>query len=336
MEYLYFWALFMHMGKLSEIKAPVEQELKQFNRFFRETTRSSVPLLDLVMQYMIRARGKQMRPLFVFLSAKMNGAIGHDTYVAATSIELLHSATLIHDDVVDESYERRGFFSINAIWKNKIAVLSGDYLLAKGMLIAMQEKAYAFLEVISKTVKEMSEGEMNQLERSRKLDIDEETYFDIISRKTASLIATSLALGARSVNTSQSAIDKMYEIGRLTGIAFQIKDDIFDYQQTNKIGKPTGNDIKEKKITLPLLYVIKNSDSRTKRYIYKTLRKNKKTQEDVSSIIELVNQRGGIEYATAKMEEFVKKATDLLKEFDPGDARDALLSLIRYTIDRKK
>lgn len=324
------------MGKLGDIKAPVEQELKNFNKFFRETTRSDIPLLDTVLQYMIRTKGKQVRPLFVFLSAKMNGEIGRDTYMAATAIELLHSATLIHDDVVDESYERRNFFSINAIWKNKIAVLAGDYLLAKGMLIATKEKAYDFLEIISRAVREMSEGEMAQFERSRKLDIDEEAYYNIIERKTASLIGSSMAIGTRSVTESKETIDRMYEIGRLAGLAFQIKDDIFDYQKTNAIGKPTGNDIKEKKITLPLLHVIGKSDSKTKRYIYKTIRKKNKTQEDVSAIIELVNKNGGIEYATAKMEEFANRSIELLMRFEPNEARDSLSNLIRYTTSRKK
>lgn len=324
------------MSTLNEIKKPVTDELDKFEVFFRETARSDVSLLNIVVNYMLRTKGKQIRPLFVFLSAKMHGEISKSTYVAATTIELLHSASLIHDDVVDESYERRGVFSVGALWKNKIAVLMGDYLLSKGLLVSTSEKEYETLDIISTSVKEMIEGELLQFKKSRKLDIDEESYLEIIKKKTASLIGTSMAVGANSVTKDQSVIERMKEIGILAGLAFQIKDDIFDYQDKGIIGKPTGNDIKEKKITLPLIHVINNSSSRERRRIINIVNRHNRRRDKVDELIELVKKEGGIEYATQRMNDFSNEAKRLLETFPPSEANNSLAELIDYIISRKK
>jgi octaprenyl-diphosphate synthase len=324
------------MTLLDEIKRPVENELNRFDEFFKETTRSEISLLNIVVNYMIRSKGKQIRPLFVFLSAKMFGEINRSTFLAATSIELLHSATLVHDDVVDESYERRGLFSINALWKNKFAVLAGDYLLSKGLLIATSEKEYETLNIISTAVKEMSEGEILQFEKSRKLDITEETYFEIIRKKTASLIGTSMAVGTHSVVKDTQTIEAMKEIGILAGLAFQIRDDIFDYQDKGIIGKPTGNDIKEKKITLPLLYVINNAPWFERRRIHFMIKRKNLRKETVNELVAMVKEKGGIDYANEKMNLFAQMAIQKLDEFEPNEARESLKLLIEYIITRKK
>jgi octaprenyl-diphosphate synthase len=324
------------MLTIDQIKLPVQNELKEFNRFFKEVTRSEIPLLDLVLNYMIRSKGKQLRPLFVFLSARMLGEINRSTYLAATSIELLHSATLIHDDVVDDSYERRGLFSINALWKNKIAILSGDYLLSKGLLIATREKEYETLDMISTAVKEMSEGELLQLEKSRKLDIDEETYFNVIRKKTASLIGASMAVGAHSVCKDPEVVEKLKEIGILAGLAFQIRDDIFDFQPKGKIGKPIGNDIKDKKITLPLIHVLNHSGFAEKRRIIRIVKRKNHRKEKVNELIGMVTERGGVNYAFERMNHFVYKAKEMLLEFPENDAREALLELIDFVVTRQK
>jgi octaprenyl-diphosphate synthase len=324
------------MPTLNEIKFPVASELEKFERFFRDTARSDVSLLNIVVNYVLRTKGKQIRPLFVFLSAKMHGEINHSTFVAATAIELLHSASLIHDDVVDESYERRGAFSVSALWKNKIAVLMGDFLLAKGLLITTDEKEYETLNIISTSMKEMVEGELLQFKKSRKLDIDEQTYFDIIKKKTASLIGTSMAVGANSVTKDQAIIDRMKEIGILAGLAFQIKDDIFDYQEKGIIGKPTGNDIKEKKITLPLIYVIKNASPGERRSIINIVQRQNHRRDKVDELIELVKRNGGIEYATQKMNELSNEAKGLIAAFPQSEATNSLVMLIDYIISRKK
>ena len=324
------------MVTLSEIKAPVADELKKFETYFRQATKSDIRALNVVVNYIIRTRGKQIRPLFVFLAAKMHGEINEKTYLGATTIELLHSASLIHDDVVDESYERRGFLSVNALWKNKISVLLGDFLLAKGLLVSTEEKEYEILEIISKTVKEMIEGELLQYDKSRKLDIDEKTYFDIISKKTASLIATSLAVGVHSVNPDPELVSQMHEIGLLAGLAFQIRDDIFDYQNKGLIGKPTGNDIKEKKITLPLIHVLNHSSAGEKRKILNTVKRKNLRKEKVVELIELVNRKGGIEYSMEKMNLYGDEALEKLKGFPQNEASVAMAQLIKYIINRKK
>lgn len=324
------------MASTNTIKAPISKELDQFEDYFKTTIQSDIPLLSLIIQYILRKKGKQMRPMFVFLSAKMNGTINETSYMAASSIELLHTATLVHDDVVDESYERRGSFSINALWKNKLAVLVGDYILAKGLLLNIDNQNYRFLQLISRSVKDMSEGEILQMRKSRKLDIDQETYFEIIRKKTASLIATSLAIGAASVTDNDDVVERMFEIGLDAGIAFQIKDDIFDYQAKGILGKPTGNDIREKKITLPLLYVLNKSDEKDRRRILHEIKRKHKTTAKIQELINLVVERGGLEYATAQMNHYRDQAISKINEFPPSEARNALIELIDYITTRKK
>ncbi|WP_372932051.1 polyprenyl synthetase family protein [Mariniphaga sediminis] len=324
------------MSKIKTIRLPIEQELKDFEPYFKKSLKSDVPLLSTILNYMYRTKGKQLRPMFVFLSAKLHGKTNGSSQLAACSVELLHSATLVHDDVVDESYERRGTFSINALWKNKLAVLVGDYILAKGLLLQLESKKYNFLHLISRAVQDMSEGEILQIKKSRKLDIDEETYFEIIRKKTASLIATSMAIGAASVTDDPDIPEKMYRIGQDAGIAFQIKDDIFDYQAKGLIGKPTGNDIKEQKITLPMLHVLKKSDASERNRILRLIKRKNKNKAVVEELIQLVVENGGIEYATEKMNEFKEKAVSSLMEFPDGDARTSLVELVNYITTRKK
>jgi octaprenyl-diphosphate synthase len=324
------------MSELSKIKAPIEKELDDFEPYFRASLKSDVPLLGTILNYIYRTKGKQLRPMFVFLSAKMFGETNETSQLAACSVELLHTATLVHDDVVDESYERRGLFSVKALWKNKLAVLVGDYILAKGLLLTLEKKCYRFLHLISRAVEDMSEGEILQMKKSRRLSIDDDTYFEIIRKKTASLIATSMAIGASSVTSDEAIVEKMYRIGQDAGIAFQIKDDIFDYQAKGAIGKPTGNDIKEKKITLPLLYVLKNSSPSEKRRILGIVRKKHKNPAVVGELVRLVVDNGGIEYATQKMEEFKDKAVQGLMEFKDNEARQSLIELMNYITTRKK
>lgn len=324
------------MSKLEKIKEPVAQELKEFEHFFKEATRSDVKLLNLIVNYLIRTKGKQIRPLFVFLSAKMHGEINRSTYVAATSIELLHSATLVHDDVIDESFERRGKLSINALWKNKIAVLIGDFLLSKGLLITTKEKEYRVLDIMSEAVRETIEGELLQSEKSRKLDIDERSYFEIISKKTASLIGTSLAVGAHSAIKDDVVVEEMRQIGLLAGLAFQIRDDIFDYQDKGIIGKPTGNDIKEKKITLPLIHVLNNASNKEKRKILRIVKRKNLRKEKVNELIDLVVERGGLEYASERMNFYCDEAIRRLEVFPKNEASEALAKLFRYVITRKR
>lgn len=324
------------MTSLQVIKSPIEQELKDFEPYFRNSLKSEVPLLGVILNYIYRTKGKQIRPMFVFLSAKLFGETNTHSQLAACSVELLHTATLVHDDVVDESYERRGFFSVKALWRNKLAVLVGDFILAKGLLLTLENRRYNFLHLISKAVQDMSEGEILQIKKSRKPDIDEETYFEIIRKKTASLIATSMAIGAASVTDDEAVIEKMYQIGQNAGIAFQIKDDIFDYQEKGFIGKPTGNDIKEKKITLPLLYVLNNSGNSERYRILRLIKRKNKNASKVRDLVDLVAAKGGIDYATRKMIEFKEKAVEGLREFPESEARESLIELMDYVIMRNK
>jgi octaprenyl-diphosphate synthase len=324
------------MTNIKSIRLPIEKELQLFEPYFRKALKSDVPLLGTILNFMYRSKGKQIRPMFVFLAARLHGQPNEFSQLAACSVELLHSATLVHDDVVDEAYERRGVFSINALWRNKLAVLVGDYILAKGLLLQLENKKYNFLHLISRAVQDMSEGEILQIKKSRKLDIDEETYFEIIRKKTASLIATSMAIGAASVTDDPEIPEKMYRIGQDAGIAFQIKDDIFDYQAKGIIGKPTGNDIKEKKITLPLLYVLKNSESSERKRILGLIKRKNNNSAVVEELIQLVTDRGGIEYATGKMNAFKEKAVNALMEYPPGEARDSLIELMNFITTRKK
>ena len=324
------------MTTLKKIKSPIEQELKDFEPYFKKSLQSDIPLLATILNFLYRTKGKQLRPIFVFLSAKLHGETNEFSKLAACSVELLHTATLVHDDVVDESYERRGAFSVKALWKNKLAVLVGDYVLARGLLLQLENKKYNFLHLISQAVQDMSEGEILQMKKSRKLDIDDETYFEIIRKKTASLIATSMAIGTASVTDDTELPKKMYRIGQDVGIAFQIKDDIFDYQAKGVLGKPTGNDIKEKKITLPLLYVLNNAKQAERKRILRLIKRKNKDTEVVKELIKMVAEKGGLEYAETKMLEFKDKAINGLMEFDDCEARTSLIELMNYITIRKK
>ena len=324
------------MTSLDHIKAPIRQELAGFEPYFRKTLQSDIPLLGTILEYIYRTKGKQIRPMFVFLSAAMHGTSNELTQVAACSVELLHTATLVHDDVVDESYERRGFFSVNALWRNKLAVLVGDYILAQGLLLQLKHEQYGYLHLISRAVQDMSEGEILQIRKSRKLDLDTETYHDIIRKKTASLMATSMAIGAASTGASKEIVERMHRIGQDAGIAFQIKDDIFDYQEKGVIGKPTGNDIKEKKITLPLLHLLNHSEPAEKRRILQLIKRKNKNTEAVRELVDLVVKKGGVDYATGQMNLFREKAIAGIREFPENEARNALIDLMVYITERKK
>ncbi len=312
----------------------INEELSIFEKKFADAAKSKVPLLDRIMQYIIRRKGKQLRPMFVFLSAKLHAPINESTYRAASLVELLHTATLVHDDVVDESLERRGFFSINAIWKNKIAVLVGDYLLSKGLLLSTANKDFQHLEILSDAVRKMSEGELLQLEKSRKLNLDESIYFEIITNKTASLLASACAVGTFTTTQNIETTEIMRNFGEKVGIAFQIKDDLFDYG-TDKVGKPTGNDIREKKLTLPLIYTLNKVDKSIKKRLIYILKNKHKNQTEINFVIEKVIEAGGIEYATRKMLAYRDEALSILHQFDKTAVRDELESLVRFTTDRK-
>jgi len=324
------------MSTIKSIHAPIHEEMKKFNAFFSTSMKSAVPLLNIITNYILRRKGKQMRPMFVFLSAKLHGEIGDSSYTAATLIELLHTATLIHDDVVDDSIERRGFFSINALWKSKIAVLIGDYLLARGLLVAVENKEFELLEIVSGAVREMSEGELLQIQKSRKLNITEREYFEIIRKKTATLIAACSACGTKSVGANGEVINKMKDFGENVGIAFQIKDDLFDYQKTGILGKPTGNDIKEKKITLPLIHSLENSRFSEKRKILNLIRRHNRNSLKVMEIIQFVQANGGIEYSVQKMNEYRDRALDILSQFPDNEAKNSLTELVHYTTSRER
>ncbi len=324
------------MSATDIIKAPISDEMKKFEPYFQSFMKSKTPLLDIITRYILKTKGKQMRPMLVFLSAKLTGVITESTYNAASFIELMHTATLIHDDVVDESHQRRGFFSINALWKNKIAVLIGDYFLAKGLLLAVEHNEFDLLRIVSEAVREMSEGELLQIEKARKLDITQDVYFQIITKKTATLIAACTASGAKSSGASDEVVEKMKQFGKYLGIAFQIKDDLFDYQPSGIIGKPTGNDIKEKKMTLPLIYVLNNASDKDRRHIMKLISKNNKNTKNVSEIVDFVKANGGLEYTRKKMEEYHSKAFEIVSQFSESDARTSMIEMVNYAINRKK
>jgi octaprenyl-diphosphate synthase len=315
-------------------KKVIGKELERFEIHFKDAVKSRVSLLDRIMQYIVKRKGKQMRPMFVLLSAKLNGEINDASYRAASLVELLHTATLVHDDVVDDALERRGFFSINALWKNKIAVLVGDYLLSKGLLLSLENKDFEILTILSDAVKKMSEGELLQIEKTRNLNFDESVYYEIIYGKTASLLASSCAAGASSVTKDQEQIQKMKDFGEYVGMAFQIKDDLFDYGD-ELIGKPTGNDIKEKKLTLPLIHILQKCSPALKKEIVYIVKNNNNDKRKVKFVIDHVKQLGGIEYAHNKMIEYRDKALVTLHSFPPSITRDALEELVRYTTDRK-
>lgn len=321
-------------SKLDEIKKPVEKEIDEFEVRFKEAMKSNVPLLDRVTGYIVKRKGKQVRPLFVFLSAQLCGGVTEATYNGASLVELLHTATLVHDDVVDDAIERRGFFSINALWKNKIAVLVGDYLLSKGLLLALDNDYFKLLKILSNSVREMSEGELLQMEKARRLDINESVYFEIITKKTASLISSACAIGAASTTEDESLIQKMKDLGETIGIAFQIKDDLFDYGD-NEIGKPRGIDIKERKMTLPLIYALNNASPKDKKHIINLVKNENENPDKVREVIDFVKKSGGLEYTTQRMNEFRDKAISILHSFPASEYRNSLEVLINYTIDRK-
>lgn len=317
------------------IKQVIGAELNIFEKKFAESVKGSNAILDRIMQFIIRRKGKQMRPMFVFLSAKIaGGSIGENTYRAASLIELLHTATLVHDDVVDNSMVRRNFFSINALWKNKIAVLVGDYLLSKGLLLSLEHGDFPILQITSKAVKEMSEGELLQMEKARKLDIKEDIYFEIIRAKTASLLSAACSAGAFSATQNQDVAEHFRLFGEKVGIAFQIKDDLFDYSADN-IGKPTGIDIKEKKMTLPLIYTLQNVDNQTRRKIIYIVKNQNTDRAKVDEVIGIVQKSGGIEYATEKMKDYKKEALQLLNIYPDSPQLQAMKQLVDYVIDRK-
>ncbi|TVR79585.1 MAG: polyprenyl synthetase family protein [Chitinophagaceae bacterium] len=321
--------------KIEDIKKPIVTELEIFEQKFKDSMKSKVPLLDKISHYIIKRKGKQIRPLFVFLSAKAFGSVNDSTYNGASLIELLHTATLVHDDVVDDSFERRGFFSINALWKNKIAVLVGDYLLSRGLLLAINNKEFRILELVSEAVQKMSEGELLQMEKTRKLDIDESVYFDIIRQKTASLISAACATGAASTTKDEEIISTMQQFGEHAGIAFQIKDDLFDFGN-HDIGKPKGIDIKEKKMTLPLIHALRNADSFTKRKIKYIIKNQSQDSKKVQEVIDFVVKSDGIKYANEKMNEHKEKAISILAKIPESEAKDSLNLLIHFTINRDK
>lgn len=320
---------------LNDIKKPIAAELDEFEVRFKEAMKSNAPLLDRITHYIVTRKGKQMRPMFVFLSAKLAGGINEATYTAASLVEILHTATLVHDDVVDDSYKRRGYFSINALWKNKAAVLVGDYLLAKGLLLSVENNQYRLLQLLSNTIKEMSEGELLQLEKARNLDIKEDIYFSIIRQKTASLIASACACGASTATSDESIIAKAKLMGEKIGIAFQIKDDLFDYEEA-EIGKPRGIDIKERKMTLPLIYTLNQADTSTRKKIINIVKNENTNQEKVRWIIDNVNSYGGMVYAANKMKDYKEEALQILNTFPDSDAKTAIAQLIDYTITRSK
>ena len=307
-----------------------------FESKFKKYLKSNVSLLDRIMYYIIKRKGKQMRPMFVLLSAKLFGQIDEKTYRAASMIELLHTATLVHDDVIDESNFRRGFFSINALWKNKIAVLVGDFLLSKGLLLAVKNEEFDLLKIMSEAVQEMSEGELLQIEKARKLDINETVYFNIIRQKTAALIAACCASGCISVTQNKAIVKKMHLFGEKAGIAFQIKDDLFDYTKSTLIGKPTAIDIREQKMTLPLIYTINTVDKKLKNHIINIIKNHNKNDKEVAKIVKIVQENGGIKYAKEKMELYHKEALEILNEFEDNKANQSLRLLLDYVVNRKK
>ena len=325
------------MNITSQIKQPIQEEMELFEKKFYESMSSKVALLNRITYYIVNRKGKQMRPMFVFLTAKMisGGTVEERTYRGACVIELIHTATLVHDDVVDDSNRRRGFFSINALWKNKIAVLVGDYLLSKGLLLSIDHGDFDLLRIISVAVREMSEGELLQIEKARRLDITEDIYYEIIRQKTATLIAACCALGAKSVSDDDVQVETMRKFGELIGMAFQIKDDLFDYTD-EAIGKPTGIDIKEQKMTLPLIYALNNCTSKEKSWCINSIKNHNKDKKRVKEVIQFVKDKNGLHYAEQKMEQFQQEALALIQNFPNSTYKDSLILMVNYVIERKK
>ncbi|MCU0443830.1 MAG: polyprenyl synthetase family protein [Microscillaceae bacterium] len=321
--------------RIQDIKSIIDTEMAEFEAKFRSFMKSDVLLLDQIMGYIVKSKGKQVRPMFVFLTAGTFGIINESTFRGAALIELLHTATLVHDDVVDDSDYRRGFFSINALWKNKIAVLVGDYLLSRGLLLSIDNDDFALLKIVSQAVREMSEGELLQIAKARRLDITEDVYFEIIRQKTASLIASCCGVGACSVGVNTDQIEKARLFGEKVGMAFQIKDDLFDYGDA-EIGKPVGIDIKEKKMTLPLIYALNHTDAPTRRKIINLVKNESHKPAKVREVIDFVKKSGGIEYTNQVMQKFYQEAQELLQTFPESDYRTALDELVKFTIERAK
>ncbi|RZK41326.1 MAG: polyprenyl synthetase family protein [Pedobacter sp.] len=323
------------MPGINQIKLPIAAEIEAFEAKFKASMQSDAPLLNRITHYIVKSKGKQMRPMFVFFAAKLCGGIIESTHRGAALVELLHTATLVHDDVVDNAYERRGFFSINALWKNKIAVLVGDFLLAKGLLLSVNNNEFALLKIVSEAVQQMSEGELLQIEKVRRMDISEELYFDVIRQKTASLIASCCACGAASAGADENTIEKMRLFGEKVGIAFQIKDDTFDFG-TDDVGKPLGIDIKEKKVTLPLIYALNAVDKGERKRVINLVKNHQDDPKKIQEIIDFVNSKKGVDYANEKMLEYQQEAFDILYQFEESEARNGLEQLVRYTTERKK
>jgi len=321
---------------VAQITEPINEEMELFEKKFRDSMSTKVALLNRITYYIVNRKGKQMRPMFVFLTAKLvnNGEVNERTYRGASVIELIHTASLVHDDVVDDSYKRRGFFSINALWKNKIAVLVGDYLLSKGMLLSVEYEDFDLLKIISVAIREISEGELLQIDKARRLDITEDVYYEIIRQKTATLIAACCSLGACSVKPDGEDVETFRKFGELCGMAFQIKDDLFDYG-VEKIGKPTGIDIKEQKMTLPLIYALNNSTPKEKKWLINSVKNYNKDKSRVKEVIELVKAKGGLSYAETKMNEFKDKALKLLNTYPDSEYKDALRLMVNYVVERK-
>ncbi len=323
------------MLSINEIKKPIAADIDAFEERFKSSMQSSVPLLDRITHYIVKRKGKQIRPMFVFFSASICGGINESTHRGAALVELLHTATLVHDDVVDNSYQRRGFFSINALWKNKIAVLVGDYLLSKGLLLSIENNDFELLRIVSEAVRQMSEGELLQIEKVRRMDIGETVYYEVIRQKTASLIASCCACGAASAGADKETIEKMRLFGEKIGIAFQIKDDMFDFG-TDDVGKPLGIDIKEKKVTLPLIYSLNNCDTATKKRMINLVKNHNDEAEKIKQIISFVKSSGGLEYAETQMKKYQDEAFEILNTFPKGDSRLGLEQLVRFTTERNK
>lgn len=324
------------MSILTEIRKPVEKEMADFEAYFNRTMTSEIPLLKIILNYILRRKGKQMRPLLVFLTAGLNGRISEPTYVAATLIELLHTASIVHDDVVDDANERRGALSINALWNSKIAVLVGDYMLSKGLLISVEKSRYEMLEIVSDAVRSMAEGELLQIQKSRKNSIKEEDYFRIIRSKTSALIAACAATGTRSVTSDPEIIRNMKNFGENIGTAFQIRDDLLDYEGNGLAGKTFGNDIKEKKITLPLIYALDHVDKTVKKRLLSIVKSSKKSKAEINEVINTVKEAGGLEYSELKMNEYRDKALAILDRYPPSDVRESLRRFVLYTTSREK
>jgi octaprenyl-diphosphate synthase len=324
------------MPVLTQIRRPVDKEMAAFEAYFNKTMSSEIPLLKIILNYIFRRKGKQMRPMLVFLTARLNGEITEATFIAATFIELLHTASLVHDDVVDDANERRGALSINALWNSKIAVLVGDYLLSKGMLISVEKNRFDMLEIVSDAVKSMSEGELLQLQKARKLSLKEEDYFKIIRSKTAALLSACTACGARSVSEDSDVIQMMKDFGENIGIAFQIRDDLLDYEGTGLTGKPAGNDIKERKLTLPLIHALEKSSYLSKRHILGIMKTKKKSKAEINEIISFVTESGGMEYSELKMNQYRDKALAILDFYPDSEVRESLKQFVLFTTSRNK